>query len=53
MDIKKFQKFMYYLVKDATRESFVDWLEERDLTEDDYEEIKKELEEHYKIKMYL
>ena len=53
MDIKKFDQLMYFLLKDATSESFVDYLECAGLTEEDYKEIKKHIEETYGIKLYV
>jgi len=53
MDVKKFEKLMYYMTKESARISFVDFLESIGLTEDDYEEIKKHLKETYGIKTYL
>ncbi|WHY75723.1 hypothetical protein QNH20_16525 [Neobacillus sp. WH10] len=53
MDNKKFEKLMYFLIKDAAKYSFVEFLDESGLTEEDFEEIKKYLQETYGIKMYL
>lgn len=53
MNTANFETLMYYLIKDACRESFIEWLEDRGLTEDDYEKIKIELEKQYNIKMYV
>ena len=53
MDTKKFEKLMYGLLKNASRDSFVDFLEMWEITEDEYEEIKKHLETTYSIKLYL
>lgn len=53
MDNKKFETFMYALLKTAARESFVDFLDDWGLTEEDYQEIKKHLTETYGIKTYL
>jgi len=53
MDNDKFQTFMYFLIKDAAKYSFAEFLEEAGLTEKDYDEIKTELESRYGIKLYL
>jgi 5-bromo-4-chloroindolyl phosphate hydrolysis protein len=53
MNVKKFETLMYFLLKDACKYSFSEFLEESGLAESDYEEIKKHLEETYKIKLYL
>ncbi|MCK5614643.1 hypothetical protein KAR91_72935 [Candidatus Pacearchaeota archaeon] len=37
----KINKLFYALMKQARRDSFVDFLENWDLTEDDYEEIQE------------
>lgn len=52
MDNEKFGRLMYFLTKLAARDSFVDFLEDLDISEDEYEEIKKYLEETYKVKLY-
>jgi hypothetical protein len=36
----KLKTFMYFLVKDACDYSFEEWLEDRDMNLDDYQEIK-------------
>ena len=38
--IKKMNHLMYYLTKMAARSSFADFLEDLDITEDEYKEIK-------------
>ncbi|MGG4440000.1 hypothetical protein [Brevibacillus fortis] len=53
MDNKKFETLMYFLVKRAARESFVDFIDNIGLTMDDYAEIKKYLKDTYGIKTYL
>lgn len=53
MDNKKFEKLMYGLLKNASRISFVDFLETWDISEQEYGEIKKHLESTYGIKLYL
>jgi phenylalanine-4-hydroxylase len=53
MDNKKFETLMYYLVKGAARDSFVDFLEYIGLTMQEYDEIAEHLEETYGINMYL
>ena len=39
---EKMNTLMYFLVKEAARSSFVEFLEEIEISDDDYEEIKKE-----------
>lgn len=53
MDNKKFEKLMYGLLKNASRNSFVRFLDSWGLSEEDYAEIKKHLESTYNIKLYL
>lgn len=43
--IKKSNKLMYALIKEAARSSFFDFLENSDLTVDDYYEVKKFIED--------
>ena len=43
--IEKADKLMYALIKEAARHSFVEFLEEWDLSEDDYEDIKSYITE--------
>lgn len=44
MDKDKLQTFMYALMKEAMRDSFMEFLEHWDLTEDDFDEIQKHFE---------
>lgn len=53
MDAKKFEKLMYGLLKNASRISFIDFLETWGITEQEYDEIKEHLETTYNIKLYL
>lgn len=53
LDIKKLETLLYFLIKDAAKYSFTEFLEEIGLTDNDYQEMKKYLEETYGIKMYL
>ena len=53
MDNKKFENLMYGLLKNASKNSFIDFLETWGITEDEYYEIKKHLETQYNIKLYL
>ena len=39
---EKMNTLMYFLVKGAARESFMEFLEELDISDDEYEEIKLE-----------
>ncbi len=53
MDSKKFETLMYGLLKNASRISFVDFLETWGISKQEYDEIKKHLETTYNIKLYL
>lgn len=53
MNLKKFETLLYFLIKDAAKYDFNEFLEEHGITEDDYREIKYHLQETYGIKMYL
>jgi hypothetical protein len=53
MDNQKFSSLMYFLTKLAANDSFEEFLEEIDLSQDDYEKIKKYLEEKYQVKTYV
>lgn len=53
MNSKKLETLMYFLLKDVAKYGFTDFLEEHDITEEEYDEIKKELETRYDIKLYL
>jgi hypothetical protein len=53
LDNKKFETLMYFLIKDAVKYGFSDFLEEINLTDDDYNQIKNYLQSTYNIKMYL
>lgn len=48
---KQLDVFMYFLIKDAQRISFVDWLEDRSITEEEYQEIELWFEETANIKL--
>lgn len=50
---KKMQTLMYALTKEAARSSYVEFLEDRGISEDDYEEIKKVWEEKLGVKPYV
>lgn len=53
MNNEKFGTFMYFLTKDAAKYSFSEFLEECDISEEEYGEIKKHLESTYNIKLYV
>jgi len=48
---EKLDKFMYFLVKEAQRNSLVEWLEDRYITEEEYQEIQLWFEEKANIKL--
>ena len=50
---EKFGTFMYFLTKDAAKYSFSEFLEECDISEEEYTAIKKHLETTYNIKLYV
>lgn len=53
MNNEKFGTLMYFLTKDAAKYSFIEFLEECDISEEEYGEIKKHLESTYNIKLYV
>lgn len=50
---KKMQRLMYFLTKNAARESFMDFLEYSDISEEDYQEIKREWKDKLGITPYV
>ncbi len=50
---KKADSLFYFLTKDAARDSFSEFLESCGLSDDDYEQIKKEVLLPHGIKTYL
>lgn len=48
---KSLERFMYGLMKEARRHSFMDFLENWDITEEEYEEIEKFFKEGLNIKL--
>lgn len=48
-----FNKMMYAMTKQAAKHSFIEFLEELEITEEQYEDIKKELFDKYETKMYI
>lgn len=53
LDTAKFDALMYRLIKDASRISFADFLENAGLTEEDYAGISEYIRYTYGIKTYL
>jgi hypothetical protein len=53
MDNKKFSTLMYWLTKNAARDSFIEFLDDIDLSLEDYVEIKKHLKEKYGVETYV
>lgn len=49
---EKLQDFIYYLTKDAARNSFEEWREENEISDNEYEEIKKWFKQ-FDIKPYV
>jgi hypothetical protein len=51
--VKKMETWLYFLVKNAARQSYNDFLKEIDISQEEYEEIKKRLQTYYPIKFYV
>ncbi|MGO2306979.1 MAG: hypothetical protein ACTH5W_20015 [Providencia sp.] len=49
---KKLQDFIYYLTKDAARNSFAEWREDNGISDEEYGEI-KEWFKQFDIKPYV
>jgi len=50
---KKMQTIMYALTKNAARQSFSEFLEDWDISDEDYDEIKKVWAEKLGVKPYV
>ena len=50
---KKLQRLLYCLTKDAARNSFREYLECLDITQDEYEQIKNILKEKLNVDLYV
>lgn len=50
---KKLQRLLYCLTKDAARNSFREYLEYLDITQDEYEQIKNILKEKLNVDLYV
>ena len=50
---KKLQRLLYCLTKDAARNSFSEYLECLDITQDEYEQIKNILKEKLNVDLYV
>ena len=53
IDKAKFSRLMYALTKDAARSSFVEYIEDLGISEDEYHAISKYLHETYEVKTYV
>lgn len=53
MNNEKFGRLMYALTKLAARSSFVDFLEEWEISEEEYDEISTYLRDKYNVKTYV
>lgn len=53
MNNEAFDRLMYALTKEAARNSFVEFLETWEISNKDYAEIKKHLNEAYGVKTYV
>lgn len=53
MNNETFSRLMYALTKEAARCSFADFLENWEISEEEYEEIKAHLTEQYGVKTYV
>ena len=47
----KLSNFIYYLMKEAKRNSLMEYLEDRDITEEEYQEIEKWFKEKLDIEL--
>lgn len=52
MNKEVFSTLMYALTKECARSSFVEFLEEWDITYEEYQEIKEYLKENYDVNTY-
>lgn len=50
---KKMQRLMYYLTKNAAMQSYSEFLEELDISEEDYQEIKEIWWDKLGVKPYV
>lgn len=50
---KKMQTLMYFLTKNAARQSYAEFLEDLNITEEDYEEIKALWKEKLGVTPYV
>ena len=48
---KQLDVFMYFLIKEAQRSSFVEWVEDRSITEEEYQEIEEWFEKTVNIRL--
>ncbi|WP_157929264.1 hypothetical protein [Paenibacillus ihbetae] len=53
MNTEKFSTLMYALTKIAARDSFMEFLENWDITEEEYNSIRDYLKEKYGVKTYV
>lgn len=49
----KMQTFMYFLTKGAARDSFIDFLEFCDISEEEYRQIKEWFKENANVTLYI
>lgn len=50
---KQFSRLMYALTKDAARSSFLEYLAELEISEEDYRAISKYLHKTYSVETYV
>jgi len=53
INVEAFGRLMYALTKDAARSSFIEYLAELEISEEDYHAISKHLHETYGVKTYV
>jgi hypothetical protein len=49
----KIEKWLYSLVKMAARESYKEFLEDRNITPEEYAQMKEKIESTFKCKLYI
>ena len=50
---KKIETWLYFLVKNAARQSYNDFLKDCDISKEEYEQIKIKISETFNCKLYV
>ena len=51
---KKMDRWFYFLIKEAARQSYADFITERcDMTQDEYDEVRAYIQERLGVELYL